>query len=428
LATEGRNTREFDVIVWGASAFVGKLVVEYLLETYGVGKDLRWAIAGRNRDKLEAVLQQFGLEPDALPLVLADSHDKASLKDMARRTRVVCTLVGPYALYGSELVEACIEEGTDCCDLTGEVFWVRDMVAAHGAVARENHVHIVNACGFDALPSDLGTLWVQKAMKDRHGVYSHDVAMRVMEFVVDGFSGGTLASAFNNMELATSSKDMLAIMSDANALIPADAGIDVPGTDVKGPRWEPEIGAWAVPYLLAAFNSQIVRRSNALAGFPYGRDFRYGEGAATGAGIGGWLRAVAATVSMYTFVTMGLLRPTRAMARRLMRKPGEGPSREKIENGYYRIVFTARHPQDPTVITQVQIDGERDPGYGSACRMIAECAVSLALDEGISMLPGGFWTPASCLGEQLIERLQRNAGIRFKILPATGQTESVRGV
>lgn len=418
MAADGRSRRAFDVIIWGASAFVGKLVVEYLLETYGVGKDLRWAIAGRNREKLEAVLQQLGLEPDAVPIVLADSHDRASLKDMARRTKVVCTLVGPYALYGSELVEACIEEGTDCCDLTGEVFWVRDMIAAHGAAARENHVHIVNACGFDALPSDLGNLFVQKAMKERHGVYSHDVSMRVIEFAIDGFSGGTLASAFNNMKLATSSRDMLATAFDPNALIPADAGIDAPGTDVRGPRWEPEIGAWAVPYLLAAFNSQIVRRSNALAGFPYGHDFKYGEGGATGSGISGWLRAVAVTVSMYSFVTMGLLGPSRAVARRLMRKPGEGPAREKIENGYYRIVFTARHPDDPSIITQVQIDGERDPGYGSASRMIAECTVCLALDDEVKEIPGGFWTPASCLGERLIERLQRNAGIRFKVLPA----------
>lgn len=420
MATKGRSAREFDIIIWGASAFVGKLVVEYLLDTYGVGKNLRWAIAGRNRHKLESVLEQLGHNPDAIPTVVADSHDKSSLRDMARRTRVVCTLVGPYALHGSALVEACIEEGTDCCDLTGEVFWVRDMIAANETAARAQGARIVNSCGFDALPSDLGNLLVQKAMKDRHGVYSHDVSMRVTRAVNTEFSGGTLASAFNNMELATSGKDMLAIVLDPNTLIPADDGIVAPGTDVKGPRWEPEIGAWSVPYLLAAFNSQIVRRSNALAGFPYGRDFQYGEGAATGSGFGGWLRAVAATVSMNFFVLLGLLRPTRALMRRLMRKPGEGPSRETRENGSYTIVFTARHPQDPSIITQVQIDGERDPGYGSASRMIAECAVSLALDAEINKVPGGFWTPASCLGERLIERLQQNAGIQFKILPATG--------
>jgi short subunit dehydrogenase-like uncharacterized protein len=418
LATEGRSAREFDVVVWGASAFVGKLVVEYLLETYRVGKDLRWAIAGRNRDKLEAVLREAGQKPDAVPIVLADSHDKSSLKEMARRTKVVCTLVGPFALYGSELVEACIEERTDYCDLTGEVFWVRDMIRAHEAAARERGVHIVNACGFDALPSDLGNLLVQKAMHDRHGVYSRDVSMRVTSFAQEGFSGGTAVSAINVMKQAASSKDMMNIAMDANALVPAGAGVDAPGTDVKGPRWEPEIGAWSVPYLLAAFNSQIVRRSNALAGFPYGHDFRYGEGTTTGPGIAGWLRAVAATVSMYVFATAAMLRPTRALLQRLLRKPGEGPSKEARENGHYRIIFTARHPEEPSTMVQVQIDGERDPGYGSACRMITECAVSLALDEEIGKVPGGFWTPASCLGERLIERLQQNAGIRFKILPA----------
>lgn len=414
MATQEHNTREFDVIVWGASAFVGQLVVEYLLETYGVGKGLRWAIAGRNRQKLEAVLQQYGQIPDALPIFLADSHDKASLKAMARRTRVVCTLVGPYARYGSTLVEACIEEGTDCCDLTGEVFWVRDMIAAHETAARDRGVRIVNSCGFDSLPSDLGNLLVQKAMRERHGVYSNDVSMRVTRVVNAEFSGGTLASAFNNMELATSKKGMLAIVLDANTLIPAEAGITATGADVKAPRWEAEIGAWSAPYLLAAFNSQIVRRSNALLGFPYGRDFRYGEGGATGPGVGGWLRAIAATVSMNVFVMLAMLRPTRAIMRRLMRQPGEGPSKEKREGGSYTIMFTARHPQDSSILTQVQIDGERDIGYGSASRMIAESAVCLALDEHVKKMPGGFWTPASCLGERLIERLQKNAGIQFK--------------
>ncbi|MDH5545309.1 MAG: hypothetical protein OEZ43_06930 [Gammaproteobacteria bacterium] len=290
------------------------------------------------------------------------------------------------------------------------------MIAAHATAAKERWVRIVNSCGFDALPSDIGHLMVQKAMKERHGVYSSNVSMRVTRVVNGEFSGGTLASAFNNMEIVTSSKDKPAMVTNPNALVPAEEGVNTPASNVKGPRWDRSLGKWTAPYLLAAYNSQIVRRSNALAGFPYGRDFQYGEGVATGTGPRGWLRAFMATVSMNIFVIGAMLRPTRAIMRRMMRKPGEGPSKQKRDKGSYRILFSAHHPDNASVITQLQYDGERDPGYGSTCRLIAECAVRLAVDDDVEKVPGGFWTPASCLGEGLAERLEKNAGIKFTVL------------
>ena len=415
MAIQEPFQRKFDVIVWGASGFVGRLIAEHLFVTYGVNGTLRWAMAGRQASKLESVRASLGPGADVIPIVIADSHQKSTLEDMASSARVVCSAVGPYADYGSELIEVCIQAGTDYCDLSGETHWIRWMIDAHEAAAREHNVRIVNCCGLDSVPSDLGTLFVQNSMKARHGVYSPEVSMRLVNFKNAELSGGTYASILNAMAMVTTNRSVRKQMMDPNALMPEADNAEAPATDVNLPRWEHEVGAWVAPFMMATINSKVVRRSNALAGFPYGHDFRYGEGEATGPGLKGWLLALGKTLALTWFMLFTIIGPTRFILRRLLPSPGDGPDRETRESGSYEILFTARHPGDPAHTVQATVTGDRDPGYGSSSRMIGECAVCLALDDAPRSVPGGFWTPATCLGESLIKRLQSHAGIDFKI-------------
>jgi len=255
-------------------------------------------------------------------------------------------------------------------------------------------------------------------MKSRHGVYSPEVSMRVMRVVNGAYSGGTYASILNTMALVIKDKGVRNQMMDPNYLVPATDAVTTPGTDVNFPRWESGAGGWVAPFLMATINSKVVRRSNALAGYPYGRDFRYGEGDAMGRGIMGWAKAVGKAVGLTVFMLLAIIGPMRALLRLILPRPGEGPDRAKREAGSWEFLFTARHPDEPGQLVQATVTGDRDPGYGSSSRIVGECAVCLALDEAPRSLPGGFWTPATCLGDSLVTRLQEHAGMRVAVLPS----------
>jgi len=416
MENEDSSTREFDIIVWGASSYMGQLISEHLFLTYGVNKDLRWAMGGRNADKLATVRDRLGDGAGQVPIILAESHDRALLDAMTRRARVICSSVGPYQFYGEELVASCIENGTDYCDLTGEFLWIREMIDKYEAKAREQNVRLVNSCGFDSLPSDLGTLFVQEEFKRRYGQFSPEVRMRVKHGFMDVRpSGGTIASMLGSFELVANDKQLMKLAYDPNGLLPDNDAENTRDMDIKYPKYEQEIKSWVAPYLMAAGNTKIVRRGNALMKYYYGRDFLYGEGVCTGAGIGGWWRATRATFGLYTMMIMMAIGFTRDRLRRKLPQPGEGMSKDERESRSYSLVFTAQHPEDMQKNVRAEISGKRDMGYGSSSRMIGEAAVCLALDESSRTVPGGFWTPASCLGERLIERLQRNAEIKFTV-------------
>jgi len=416
----GVSAREFDIILWGASGYMGHIIAEHLFQTYGVNQALRWAIAGRNGKKLEAVRSGLGDGAEQIPIIGAESHDRSSLNEMVRRTRVICSSVGPYQLYGEELVAACIDNGTDYCDLTGEYTWIRQMIDRYEEKARANGVRIVNSCGFDSLPSDLGTLFIENEMKKRYGVYSADVKMRVKHgFNADKPSGGTMASIISNFELVSADKQLMKQVYDPNSLLPRDDSKGAGDKDIKFPRYEKEISSWVAPYIMAAGNTKIVRRGNALLDRRYGRDFRYGEGLCTGPGITGWWHAIVATTSLYMFMLLFMIGFTRKQLQRKFPRPGEGMTREERESLSYHLVFTAFHPEDQKKIVQTEIQGKRDMGYGSSARMIGEAAVCLALDKTAQAKAGGFWTPASCMGERLIERLEQNAEIKFSVVPGS---------
>lgn len=406
------DKREFDIIVWGATGFTGKLTAEYLLAEYGTGGGLKWALGGRNQSKLEAVREDLGATVDGLPIVIGDSDDSEFLESMVRRTTVVCTTVGPYAKYGSKLVAACASHGTHYCDLTGEAHWMRKMIDLHHDAAVASGARLVFNCGFDCIPSDLGAFFLQREMQRQHGVPCSKVQFRVVG-MRGGASGGTIASILNMMEEAGSDPAVLEIMNDPYGLNPQDqrSGPDKP--ERRAPWYDSDFGQWVSPFVMAAINTKVVRRSNALLDYAWGRDFRYDEGVLAGSGAGGWLKATAtagASIAGMGAMALGPLR--RSIARRLP-APGQGPSKKAREAGFFKIRLRGEHPNDPSKSLTLHVTGDRDPGYGSTSKMLGESAVCLALDA--LSVAGGVWTTASAMGEPLLARLERRAGVKFEL-------------
>jgi short subunit dehydrogenase-like uncharacterized protein len=412
-----RADREFDVVVQGATGFTGRLVAEYLLGRYGAGGELRWAMAGRSPSKLEAVRAEVGREAgrpvDALPLLTADADDPASLAALAARTRVVCTTVGPYAKYGSGLVAACVEQGTDYCDLTGELQWMRRMIDAHEAVARTSGARIVHTCGFDCIPSDLGTWFVQREMRARHGVPAHHVKLRVRGSK-GGASGGTIASILNMLDEAERDPAVRRLLADPYALSPEGRRSGPDRNEGAAPSHDDDFDAWTGLYVMAGINTRVVRRSSALLGDLYGADFRYDEAILTGGGPLGYLKAAGLGLGTASGMALLAVGPIRRAIARFLPKPGDGPSKEVREAGYFDLELFAEHPDDRGKSLRARVTGDRDPGYGSTSKMLAESAVCLALDP--ARTGGGFWTPASALGDALLARLVANAGLTFTIV------------
>ncbi|MCZ6828367.1 MAG: saccharopine dehydrogenase NADP-binding domain-containing protein [Gammaproteobacteria bacterium] len=408
--------RELDIILLGASGFTGRLVAEYLLGRYGANDDLRWAMAGRNRAKLESVrLELQGYEPEQeIPLLVADSDDADALAELAQKTRVICTTVGPYALYGSKVVEACARHGTHYCDLAGEVHWMREMIDRYQPAAAASGARIVHSCGFDSIPSDLGVLFLQQAMQERHGVAAQHIKYRVVNFR-GSMSGGTIASMINMLEQADKDPALRKLIADPYALNPSDAAKGRDGPDQSGAEFDADFDRWTLPFVMAAINTRVVRRSNALLHFRYGEEFAYDEAVLAPAGQGA-LKSKLAALAMAAGTGALLVAPLRALARRFLPAPGEGPSQKQRENGYYDILLHGKHPQDRDRDMRVRVTGDRDPGYGSTAKMLGESAVCLARDELSG--GGGFWTPASAMGERLIQRLQNNAGLGFSVVDA----------
>jgi short subunit dehydrogenase-like uncharacterized protein len=383
-------SREFDIALFGASGFTGRLVAEYFAARESE-PPLRLALAGRDPEKLAAVRAEAGL-PAQTPLVAADSDDPAALADLARRARVVLATVGPYQLYGSGLVAACAEAGTHYVDLCGEVAWMRAMIDAHEASAKASGARIVFSCGFDSIPFDLGVAFLQAAARERFGAPCARVKGRVRK-MKGTFSGGTAASFRATLAAAAKNPAILALLRDPFALTPGFSGPKQPSG--AKPELDADLGVWAAPFIMAAINTRNVHRSNALTGL-YGADFVYDEMMLTGPGEKGEAiaRAIAAGLN--------------DMAGENGPKPGEGPSREERETGFYDLLFVGHGPNGERL--DVGVKGDRDPGYGSTSKMIAEAAIALTETSG----PGGIFTPAAAFGVGFVERLAR-AGLSFAV-------------
>jgi len=392
-------SREFDVIVFGATGFTGRLVAEYLAGA-AARQALRWAIAGRNRDKLEALRL-------AAPIVVADALDPAAMQALAQRTKVVCTTAGPFACYGSPLVAACTDAGTHYCDLTGEVPWMRRMIDAHHARARETGARIVHTCGFDSIPSDLGCWAAQQAFVARYGVPARKVTA-VFGEQSGGFSGGTAASAFELAREADGDPAVRALLANPYALDPDPAAARPAAPDDAGIGWEPTLRMFTVPFVMAQVNTRVVRRGHALAGAPWGRDFVYREVMSTPGSLRGAAMALGITGGLAA-LSFAMTRP--ALRDRLARRapqPGEGPSAEARARGHWIVRLVAEGAQGETL---VYIASDRaDPGYGSTAKMLGESALCLARDPLSS--PGGVLTPSVAMAQPLLDRLRR-AGFTF---------------
>lgn len=386
-------TKEFDIVVYGATGYTGRLVAEHFVRAYGGRPDApKWAMAGRSLAKLEEVRGLIGA-PDETPLILADADDPASLDALCRRTRVVLTTVGPYQLYGSELVAACVRTGTDYADLCGEPGWMRQMIDAHHAAAKASGARICFSSGFDSIPFDLGVLMLQKEATARFGSPAPRVKGRVRA-MKGTFSGGTAASLAATVKAVAKDPALIKVLNSPFGLTPGFEGPTQPLGLV--PHYEEDFGKWAAPFIMATINVKNVHRTNFLAGFPYGEDFRYDEMMLTSPGEAG--KAAAHAVAELLRNPFGAKPP----------KPGEGPSAEERASGFYDIAFRGDYPDGRSLTYGVR--GRYDPGYGSTSRMLAETGLALLACTA----EGGIGTPGSFLGEALVQRLRDHAEITFE--------------
>jgi short subunit dehydrogenase-like uncharacterized protein len=404
-----KRGRDHDVVVYGATSFVGQILCRYLVRRHGTDGDLRWAIAGRNASKLDELARATGAD---VPRIVADASDRAALDDLAASTQVVASTVGPYALYGSELVEAVVEAGGDYCDLTGEVQWMRRMIDAHQARAETTGARIVHTCGFDSIPSDLGTWFTQQRAIEEFGEPCVEVRMSV-KGAKGGVSGGTAASGMQMFEEMAEHPELRKMVADPYVLAPVDLrqGPKQPG--LGRPTRDDRFESWVAPFVMAPTNSAVVLRSHALLGQPWGRDFTYGETMMTGDGLVGGVAAWGMTAGLATFAAAASFGPTRKLLGKVIPKPGTGPSEEKQQAGWFDLRFVGRTGSGQEIHTKVT--GDADPGYGSTAKMLGESAVAF-LDRDHRAVGGGFWTPASAFGDGLIERLESHAGVRFDVL------------
>ena len=399
--------KKYDIVVWGASGFTGRLVCEYLFKNYTKkNSTLKWAIAGRNINKLEGIRKEYA--NDTIPIIVADSNDIDSLIELTKSTKVVCTTVGPYAKYGTKLVKACIENKSHYCDLAGEVQWIHKMIEENHESAKTNKVKIVNCCGFDSIPSDMGVYFIHKELKKiNQSIKSID--MRVAG-VKGGISGGTYASLNNVIKESYENENIYKILSNPYSLNPYGYQKGEDRKDLRKVIYDKVSKKWISPFIMASINTKIVRRSNAISGFLYGKDFRYSEATTAGKGIKGKVRGYLNSFPLI-FVAAKPKSILKKIANKILPKPGQGPSKKERENGYYNLKFYIKTNDNKEMTARVI--GDMDPGYGSTSKMLAESAICLAKDELKDSY--GVLTPSTSMGESLLTRLNENAGLNFKL-------------
>ena len=396
------ENRDFDIIVWGASGFTGRLVAEYLFQKYN-SKDLKWAIAGRDKSKLTSIRNSH-LDSN-IPILIADSFDYVSLNKITNRTKVVCSTVGPYSKYGTLIVKSCIESGTDYCDLAGESQWIRKMIDLYHNKARSNKVKIVNSCGFDSIPSDMGVYFIHKNILKK----DLQISMRVAG-AKGGYSGGTYASINNIITEASKNKEIRNDLINPYGLNPEGEKNGPDKRDLSSVVFDNRIKKWIAPFLMAGINSRIVRRSNALSNYAYGRNFRYNEAVITGNGVIGRMRGFLLSIPLI-FIAAKPGSVFKSIFNFISPKPGQGPNKKEREAGYFNIRF---YVFDESVTSIFKVTGDKDPGYGSTSKMLAESAVCLAKDSLNNSY--GILTPSIAMGDEILKRLELNAGLRFSII------------
>lgn len=395
-----RNKRDYDIVIWGASGFTGRLVAEYLYKNYN-SKDLKWAIAGRDKEKLNTVRENY--LDENIPIILADSFDESSLVEMVKKTNVVCSTVGPYAKYGSLLVKSCVNNGTNYCDLAGEAQWIRKMIDLYHDKAIDNNVKIVNSCGYDSIPSDMGVYFINKNLSKKN----LKIKMRVTG-TKGGYSGGTYASMQNIIKEASLDREVRKSLTNPYGLNPVGEQKGNDKRDLSSVVYDSEIKSWIAPFLMAGINTRIVRRSNALSKYKYGKGFKYDESIMTGQGIKGRLNGIMLSIPLIFLAAKpgSLLNKISSF---FVPKPGDGPNKKERESGYFSSRFFVFDEESNASVFKVT--GDRDPGYGSTSKMLAESAVCIAKDNLEDKF--GVLTPSYAMGDHILNRLISKAGLTF---------------
>ncbi len=402
--------KKYDLVVFGATSFVGEILCRYLVARHGVAGPIKWAIAGRSASKLDQVASSTGAQVDR---IVADAGDASAMKELAEQTCVVVSTVGPYALYGSQLVAACANGGTDYCDLTGEPQWMQKMIDTYADDAKKSGARIVHTCGFDSIPSDMGVWFTQQQATKHLGATCTDIAMRVKS-MKGGASGGTIASMMNLVEEVTKNPALRKMLANPYALCPSDQRSGTKQPNVTVPKMDTASKGWVAPFVMASVNTRIVHRSHALLGRPWGNNFRYDEAMLMGDGPVGIAKAGALTAGLGVFMGAAAVKPVRSLLNRfVLPKPGEGPTLAAQQAGSFDIRFYGTAASGKKIVTQVT--GDQDPGYGSTAKMLGEAAVCL-LELDRDKVPGGFWTPATALGEALVDQLTAHAGLTFEVV------------
>ncbi|MDB9737013.1 saccharopine dehydrogenase NADP-binding domain-containing protein [Porticoccaceae bacterium] len=411
MSTSEVSSKPYDLIVFGATSFVGQILSNYLVETIGVNGEISWAIASRSESKLAILKESLGDAASQLPVLIADSHDEASLQTLCSQTRVIISTVGPYALYGELLVKACAESGTDYADLTGEAHWIGMMKDKYNQAAEASGARIVNCCGFDSIPSDMGVFAMQQRAQAQFGHPLPHAKLRV-KAMKGGASGGTIASMIEALKAAKADPKMRKKMGNPYLLCGSAHQYSIRAKSVSGPQFDPDFNCWIAPFVMEAINSRVVLHSNALLDMAYGRDFSYSEGMLTGKGLKGRIGALMSTVAFGMLGVALYFSPTRALLEKfVLPAPGEGPSPEAQLNGYFDVRVHGRDDQGNQLT--VKVTGDRDPGYGSTAKMLGQAGLCLALDIKKEDRAGGFLTPSVAMGDALLKRLEAHSGLAF---------------
>jgi len=409
----------YDLVVFGATSFVGQILTRYLAEYFSTQQEqLRWAIAGRSQQKLQDLKSSLGTLGESLPILIADASNQAELNALCAQTRVVVSTVGPYALYGEPLIQACVTNGTDYCDLTGETQWIKKMIEKYESQAQQSGARIVHCCGFDSVPSDMGVYYLQQQAQKQFNAPATQVSMRV-KTLKGGASGGTVASLINVIQEAAADPTLRKDLVNPYVLCPPDHGNSQRQIYIKTAKFDPDFNAWIAPFVMAAVNERVVHRSNALSGNAYGSNFSYNEAILTGDGLKGRFKALGVVSGLGVFMLAAVSKPvSQLMERYMLPKPGEGPTPEQQRTGRFDLRFIGKTEADQTL--KIKVTGDRDPGYGSTGKMLGQAALSLAIDHVKEAKKtgraGGFWTPATMFDDRFIQRLTKHAGLAFQQL------------
>lgn len=425
-----KHSRSYDVILYGATSFVGQITAHYLAEFLAddakgendESQSITWAIAGRDQEKLEKLQSKISNAQkdddketnNKVDIVIANSDDDASLDEMTKQTQVIISTVGPYLKYGEPLIKSCANNGTDYVDLTGEAIFIKDMLDKYQDAAKKSGARIVNSCGFDSIPSDLGVYFTQQQAEAQFDNACEVINMRV-KAAKGGLSGGTIASMATIFAEVGQDKERRRQLTNPYLLNDDKEAPNVRQDNVSKPEYDTQHERWVAPFIMAVINTRIVHRSNQLLGYEYGRKFKYDEAMWMKDGVKGKLMSYGLSVGMLGFATAMSIKPSREfLSKHVLPKSGSGPSKSEQENGYFDIRFFGKTPDNHSINTKVT--GDRDPGYGSTSRMLAQSALCLAQDISKETVKGGFWTPASAMGDKLLTRLETYAGIKFEVV------------